>query len=143
MTPQLTSGASKSQLKTLTKSNSILILVSMPVALWCHLPDTNAHRFVDFITSGSIVPRTFGLQDVVRQPTVGQLQTFAEGKDEKIVQSEALSRMKEDVSAQKEARIEHNPAELRAFNETTRTRETELYNQGNRMNLPDEPMRNG
>ena len=35
-------------------SNSTLLFISMPVRTWCHLPDTTAYRFVDFITSGSI-----------------------------------------------------------------------------------------
>lgn len=35
-------------------SNSTLVLVSMPISVWCHLPDTTAYRFVSFITGGSI-----------------------------------------------------------------------------------------
>lgn len=110
------------------QSNSTLMFVSMPVALWCHLSDTNAYRFVDFITGESIfkeIPYNFGLQDVTRQPKVGQLQTLSKEKDEETVTSEALSSRNEDISAQKGARNEHSRAEVKGLNETTMIRETE------------------
>jgi hypothetical protein len=35
-------------------SNSTLVFISMPVSIWCHLPDSTAYRFVDFVTGESI-----------------------------------------------------------------------------------------
>jgi hypothetical protein len=35
-------------------SNSTLILVSKPISIWIHLPDTSAYRFIGFITSDNI-----------------------------------------------------------------------------------------
>jgi hypothetical protein len=51
-------------------SNSTLLFISMPVSIWCHLPDTTAYRFVDFITSRSIfkeIPHPPHPEDAVRQ----------------------------------------------------------------------------
>lgn len=110
------------------QSNSTLVFVSMPVALWCHLPDTNAYRFVDFIASESIfkeIPYNFGLQHITHQPKVGPPQTLPKEKDEETVTWEALSRGNEDISAQKGARNRFSRAEVKHLNEKTIIRETE------------------
>jgi hypothetical protein len=35
-------------------SNSTLMLVSIPVSIWSHLPDSSAYRFIDFVTSDNL-----------------------------------------------------------------------------------------
>ncbi len=41
-------------IETAYPSHSTLVLVSVPISVWCHLPDTSAYRFVDFIRSGDL-----------------------------------------------------------------------------------------
>jgi len=49
-------------------SNSTLLLVSMPIRVWCHLPDTTAYRFVDFITGENLLTRLPADDQIQEQP---------------------------------------------------------------------------
>lgn len=54
MTHRPISGVIDVRIEDAYLSNSTLVFILMPVSILCHLPDTTAYRFVDFITCGSI-----------------------------------------------------------------------------------------
>ena len=45
----------KVTMETAFSAHSTLVLVSVPISVWNHLPDTSAYRFVDFIKSGNLL----------------------------------------------------------------------------------------